>query len=190
MIEVIAEHSVNWPASGPVLDVGCRSFNFSKELARRGFGVVAMDPDPTILDPRIAWLTFINQALVSRDMAGPLPFIMDKDPQARRIGITGDTVVRGVDIVSLSRSMGVDHWGIVKLDCEGCEYDILRDWPGPIADQITVEFHEHISLQPESVYADIIAHLGQWYDVAQHEKSLRHCIGTPNYWDSLFLVKR
>jgi hypothetical protein len=87
---------------------------------------------------------------------------------------------------------GVSFWEVVKLDCEGAEYEILRNWPGPIARQITIEFHDFLGGAPPGVasagHAEILAHLGQWYDVAQHEWTTQHGAGW-NYWDSLFVLR-
>lgn len=191
-IEVIAEHSVLFPVNGPVLDVGCRSFAFSKEMARRGHTVTALDPDPTVEDPHVASIEFRRWALVGNPaLTAPESrrFRMDPDPQARRLSHDGEVEVSAVNLMFLAGYCWVGHWGLVKLDCEGAEYDILLNWPGPIADQITVEFHEHVAPKAPEVYDAIIKHLGQWYDVVQHEKSLRHCLGTPNYWDSLFCLR-
>ncbi len=57
-----------------------------------------------------------------------------------------------------------------------------------MARQISVEFHEHVAPRPQALYDAIFAHLGQWYEVVQHEKSARHCCA-PNYWDTLFVLK-
>lgn len=187
-IEIIAEHSVRTPvAAGFVLDAGARSFTFSKELARSGSTVFALDPDPTINDPGIAGVTFCRLAL--RASGGTAFFEMSSDPQARHLSDSEGVVVTCTTIQDLMKQAGVDHWSVVKLDIEGAEYGVLSNWPGPIADQITVEFHEHCFPQPSERYDEILRHLGQWYDLVQHEKSIRHCIGTPNYWDSLW-VKR
>lgn len=191
-IEIIAEHSVRFPVVGPVLDVGCRSFGFSKEMARRGHLVTALDPDPTVQDPILPFITFRQWALVGIPaLTAPQArrFRMDPDPQARRLSHEGEVEVSAVNLTFLMGCFGVAHWGLVKLDCEGAEYEILLRWPGPIADQITVEFHEHVAPKAPEVYDAILKHLGQWYDVIQHEKSLRHCLGTPNYWDSLFCLR-
>lgn len=189
MIETISEHSVEVPVAGPVLDAGCRSFAFSRAMALRGLGVVALDPDPTVENPGIPGVRYRREALLGA-ARGPVAFFMDRDPQARRVASEGHVTVTSTDMHALMRATGVQHWGVVKLDVEGCEYGILASWPGPIADQITIEFHEHISPAPQSTYDSILAHLGQWYDVVQHEKSYRHCIGTPNYWDSLFRLRK
>lgn len=183
--ETIREHTILVPASGPVLDVGSRAFAFSSALAARGLECYAMDPDPSIVEA--LGIPLIRKALVREGAPRWQRFHMDSDPQARRLMPRGLTEVECIDIKALMREVGVSHWGVVKLDCEAAEYGILATWPGPIADQITVEFHEHLGARDPKDYETILGHLGQWYDVVQHEKTLRHCIGTPNYWDSVFV---
>jgi len=176
------------PLRGPVLDVGARDFVFSKEMANRDFRVIAMEPDPTVKDPEDKRIEFIRAAL----SAGPdrnMPFSMDTDPQARHLSESGTVTVDAVNIRSIMRKVGIERFGIVKLDCEGAEYDVLLEWPGPIADQLTVEFHEHVAQRPQELYNAILDHLGVWYRIVQHSKSIRHCISTPNFYDSLFVLR-
>lgn len=188
-LETIAEHTVLHPLRGPVLDVGARSFAFSREMANRDFFVVAMEPDPTVEDPKDARIRFLQAALYHGN-DGRMRFSMDADPQARHlVDDGGDVTVDTMNITSVMHKTGVERWGIVKLDCEGAEYQILLEWPGHIADQISVEFHDHVEQRPVELYNAILDHLGIWYRIVQHGKSVRHCIATPNYWDSLFVLR-
>ena len=189
-IEIVAEHSIVpelLTPQGLVLDVGCRSFTFSKEMARRGMIVRALDPDPTIVDPHLKDVIYHRLALDAS--CRKARFVMATDPQARRIAAHGEVEVETVDISTVSDAHHVSCWEVVKLDCEGSEMGILETWPGPIAKQITVEFHEHVAPQPLERYERIISHLDQWYTCVQHEQSKRHCIGTLNWWDSLWVLK-
>jgi hypothetical protein len=85
---------------------------------------------------------------------------------------------------------------VVKLDCEGEEFSILENWPGPIATQISVEFHDFTgprrALVDEGYYENKLwPHLCQWYKVVKHDwVDLR---GEPAYcghWDSLLVLKQ
>jgi hypothetical protein len=93
-----------------------------------------------------------------------------------------------MDIVQLSARFQVKQWALVKLNCEGAEYDILKTWPGPIASQIVVSFHEHIGAHVGHNMDEIIAHLGQWYRTVQHVRDQRYCAGW-NFWDSVFTLR-
>jgi hypothetical protein len=185
--------------SGMVLDVGCRHFDFTKAMIAKGYHVISLEADDTVIPWHHRYVCFVQGALVPScdhreektlirfgngtanhlsDIVGGLP----SDKQENR--------VMGYSIAGLCSRFDT-IWDVVKLDCEGSEYAVLLDWPGPVARQITVEFHEHTNANTEGpeVYDRIMKHLGQWYDVVQHDFSCRHGIRTPNYWDSLFILK-
>lgn len=205
MVEPIVDHSIRadmMQDGSYVLDVGCRNFAFSKECIRRNWRTFSVDPDPAVDPTHVSCLTHKRVALVAKSHAGQnmefmafgngtgnhlTKYSTQNPPDARRMS------VQAVDIKWLMQDFGVDKWALVKLDCEGAEYDILRQWPGPISNQISVEFHEHIGANPdpadpEKVYTEIKNHLGQWYKIVQHEKSVRHCLSEANYWDSLWVL--
>ncbi len=108
-----------------------------------------MDPDPIIERPD--WLpvrcNFLKLALVhdNRDTSGYASYSTGEGNMLTDLEAYYDAnmlTVDCVDIVTLMDREGVTHWDLVKLDCEGSEFDILANWPGPIADQISVEFHD------------------------------------------------
>lgn len=203
--EVIDNHSVDADrlgSSGWVLDAGSRGLDFSREMVRRGMRVIAMDPDPE------AWMTFpefgekikgVCAALVGIGQQGRHEFARWDNGQSNRI-ITEATpkpdraeqiTVNAFNIIEVMHRYGVDQqWACVKLNCEGAEYEILKTWPGPIADQISVSFHDHTGANPrgEETYREIFAHLGQWYDAHQHVWESRYCAGN-SYWDTVFTLK-
>lgn len=188
-LETFAEHTIATDITsndGMVLDVGCRIFSFSQAMTKRGFMVVALDPDPTIEAVRNGMVVFDRRALTTK--RGKSRFKMHKDPQARTLDPDGEVEVETVDIQNLTDEYTDGLWEVVKLDCEGAEYEVLLNWPGPISKQVTVEFHEHIKPQSPLLYERILIHMSRWYNVIQHTKSDRHCAGQ-NYWDSLFCLK-
>ncbi len=113
------------------------------------------------------------------------------DVKGGRPRVREEQQIIGLSVLEIGKLFDVDVWDVVKLDCEGAEYGVLLDWPGPIANQITVEFHEHTGANEKGIemYQRILRHLKQWYRVIQHETSQEHGIKTPNYWDSLFVLK-
>jgi len=87
-----------------------------------------------------------------------------------------DAKIIRVDCISILELMNccqVFHFDLIKLDCEGSEFQILEKWPQHhygIARQISVEFHDGTPSGPnrtEIYYADLFAKLG--YRVIQHE---------------------
>lgn len=191
----IGEHTIDaslLTPGGNVLDAGCRDFTFSRGMVERGCHVIAVDADPTVEDPKLPGIYFMNVALAAA--AGERFFLMHSNPEARclisdnsqaapRVRVKAETISHLTTSLIASSS-----WDAVKLDVEGAEYEILQTWPGPIAKQISIEFHEHCGKRPQSLYDDIFAHLGQWYDVAQHVLENRHYAGL-NHWDSLFILR-
>lgn len=204
-METIAEHSLLTELIKPgdlVLDVGARRFSFSKGMVDKGCIVHAMEPDPTVEDSSSFGISLIRKALVSSMAPRKQLYAMWGNGTENRLvtpvmpkpGSAKTVEVECIDIRSLMKELSVTFWSAVKLDCEGAEYDILLEWPGPIAEQITVEFHEHEQANPwkgreEAYYMALLKHLEKWYRVVRHEKDVRHCLSVPNYWDSLFVLK-
>ena len=193
ILETIAEHTVavDLLTGGPVLDAGARGFVFSKWFAERGHEVYAMDPSPDIESPPTG-VTLIKDALVGIGMPQMMSLEMAGDPGAWFMKCDGSfnsvpVSTRTMDDVPYT--LWPEMWDVVKLDIEGSEYDVLMTWPGPIANQITVEFHEHTARKRgDKAIQDIVDHLSQWYKPVQHEKTQAQCAGW-NYWDSLFVLK-
>lgn len=198
----IAEHTVDVDRLTPggwVLDAGCRNFGFARGLAERGCRVLAIDADPTVVAEDIPNVTFLHRAIAAE--AGTRSLVMSSDPQARYLTPVGSTAVGGEKVEALTiEQLSSCHpftpilpadgppWDVVKLDVEGAEYDILQAWPGPISQQLSIEFHEHVCPRASEVYESIFEHLGQWYDVVQHVKEARHC-AAPSWYDSLLVLR-
>jgi hypothetical protein len=189
MIEQIGEHSVRTDllSKCAILDAGCRGFEFSRWFAERDHMVYACDPAPDIDVP-----AFVNHfdrvALLGQsEYHHFFHFKICEDKNASHVAEDGDIIVEA-RIIQNWNFTKTNPCDVVKLDIEGSEYAVLADWPGPIAKQISVEFHEHCRPRGEETINRIIKHLEQWYRVEQHEKTDQHCAGK-NYWDSLFILK-
>ncbi len=198
--ELVAEHTIGCLplCFGHVLDVGCRRFDFSKAMLNEDYNVVAIEADDEVVPIHHEHLRFGNYALVPEFQNGEtqtlIKFGNGTANHLSTIGVSNSKTtnnVTGMSITAISSKFNVAKWDVVKLDCEGSEYDVLLEWPGPIARQITVEFHEHTAANARGnvVYDDILKHLSQWYDLVQHEMSVRYCIPTPSYYDSLWVLK-
>lgn len=181
-----------------VLDVGCRGFGFSKDILRfcRDGVVIALDPAPDVLDPCIASCKYMSLALVgdNRARAGFAHFSNgDGDFITHAQGFYDAEMmhVSCVNIQHLSIMHGVEKWDAVKLDCEGSEFQILENWPGPIADQISVEFHDWQDKEKRdgNYYETLFEMLGKFgYRVIQHELSDISGRGAVGHWDSLLVL--
>ena len=199
-LKQIASHTVDLdrlPQMCNVLDVGCRDFDFSRGvLDERPYGtVVALDPSPsakpTVLDSSI---TFIPKALTGGDKKTARLFT----------GSTGhgdflsaaeayyDMVPVEVECTTITElCKGTPFWDVVKLDCEGSEFGILEKWPGRVARQISVEFHDwtmpNLVRDNPDYWRKLFERLGKCgYHVVQHELSQQGAgIG---HWDTLIVL--
>ncbi len=204
----LASHTVDLdllPERPVVLDVGCRGFDFTREVLalRRGALLFAMDPDPLIKRPPdseidIATYYFLRMALVGdgRESAnyagwstGEGNMLCEVSPHyAER-----SHDVPCTNIGNLMEWQSIRHFDLVKLDCEESEFGILENWPGPIATQISVEFHdwtgpwETKAKNSPTYYPALWAGPLRDYEVVQHELS-KVGEGT-GHWDTLLRLK-
>lgn len=205
-LQSLASHTVDLdllPEEPTVLDVGCRWFDFTKAVAelRPASKVFALDPAEDVTD---GLLSFKCRDLIYREIAlvgsgnatqmlahfstGEGDFLTK---QRHWDGWDKQPEIYEVDCMTIGELMlaeAVQHWDLVKLDCEGSEFDILEHWPGPIATQISVEFHDWDKpMYRSETYYDTLRKKLPWYKFAQHEFSKQ---GTGvGHWDSLLVLK-
>jgi FkbM family methyltransferase len=203
-VELIAGFSVDTVAlrdsvnvGKPVLDVGCRGFAFASAVSFHYDALVyALDPAPDIEFDSTSRIKFIRAALSSSANVGVARFAVNADLEASHLATShtpthaGERLldVESISIQQLMSKFAILSWAMVKLNCEGGEYPVLNDWPGPIADQINVSFHEHTSANRFISTDQVVEHLSQWYKPVRHVRDARYGAGF-NYWDSLFVLK-
>ena len=203
-LQSLASHTIDvdlLPEAPIVLDVGCRWFDFTR-------GILALRPKAQIwaLDPssNVKWeadlpldqVTFMRLAIIGDDRLtanfaegiagdGGGDHIIDGD----RDGDYRIKRISPVGIEDVLSSAGLDHFDAVKLDCEGSEFGILENWPGPIATQISVEFHDWTGPWSEHGCDKAINRLqAMGYKTVQHALSKQ---GTGlGHWDSLFVLAK
>jgi len=97
-------------------------------------------------------------------------------------------LVECMTIGELMLAENVKRFDAVKLDCEGSEFGILENWPGPIAAQISVEFHDWCDPEHRSeIYYDFLWKKLPWYRVVRHDLSKQ---GTGvGHWDTLLVLR-
>ena len=180
-----------------VLDVGSHNYGFANPCAKAGANVYCVEPDTDAPPSPHPYITLIRKAVYPVERTRNARLVKWSNGEGNHLDIVPGDRPKGatfqetplISLQQLSVQWDVPLWDIIKLDCEGAEYPILLDLPGPIAKQITVEFHDFCSANPggEKTHAAILAHIGQWYDIVQHEKTVVNTWS--NYWDSLFVLK-
>lgn len=209
MLQTIDTHTVNvsrLTPNGWALDVGCRGFGFARAMRDMGLVVIALDPDPgveAIEDNERIYLH--NTALVGKAWENHHWYAMFGDGCANHLCASRDDVpgyakavrVPCKTLPGLMNELRIRDFSVVKLDCEGAEYAILESLREPVADQITVEFHDFLGAGFNPCFPDCEAYyrrlmasrFGEMYRLVQHERTPLNGNGPMNYWDSLFIRK-
>ena len=212
MIKRYYEHSFETDIITPGgwgIDFGCGTdFLISKTMLDFGLKVLSVDPNPRItVVPNLPNLYYENVALVTDKTCTSVSFSMYNDTDAASICIPKDdagflrkeqvVTVPAASIDKIMRKYKIDQFEILKLDIEGAEYDFLMSIDGPIAKQISIEFHDFRGLNPkypnnEEYYGELFNKLSPWYKVVKHDIERHPGLAPPhcfNYWDSLLVLK-
>lgn len=182
-LTTIAEHTVDLsllPENAKVMDAGCRGFLFADAMRRLKHEVYAIDIEN--LWPRQHFICGIAGHI------GRCAIKKDRDQQATRIMVGYE--IPCYTIQGFSKLVDIPFWDLIKLDIEGAEYPAIMALTEPPATQLSIEFHLHTKIYPESAIKEMedkLLSLG--YFQAQHDKTSQHGCGL-NYWDSLFLLQR
>jgi FkbM family methyltransferase len=197
---VVDNHSVSLShvrAGGVILDVGCRGFRFAEFFGRKAHQLVCLDPAPDEVLPvsmNACWYRFIRSALVGPSHPRTGWLRMTADPEARNVAPSrdseSDVQIPCITLDELASQTGIASYELVKLNCEGAEFDILDGLTGASwARQIVVSFHEHTpQARGDAAIEALIGKLSAWYEVFNHVKEPRYgCVA--NYWDTV-LIRR
>lgn len=197
----LASHTVDLdllPETPNVLDVGCIHFDFTREVLkhRPGARIVAMDPNPSDVGEVPQSTVHMRKALVGKPQKYSL-YAMHSTGEGNFLcadvpWYADACAVQCVTIEALMQESGIDYFDLIKLDCEGSEFGILENWPGPIATQLSVEFHDWTGPWCHHVAGDYYERLFAGplkdYEVVQHELSRQgEGIG---HWDSVFRLRK
>jgi FkbM family methyltransferase len=183
MIQEIHEHSIDLdllPKNANILDLGCRGFEFTNFFRQLGHNVYPVDVDDLGKDD------YYRLAISDKD--GMCAVEHTQDPRAKFIKEGNE--IKKMSIKSFSEWVGVDTWDLIKIDIEGEEYNILKNIEHPIANQVSVEFHEHCNCKVGKEKLDeLLDELSNYYNVHNANWEERHCVGN-NYWDVLLIKKQ
>jgi len=203
----LSSHSVDLdaiPESPQVLDVGCRGFGFTRDMLRHrpAARVVAMDPDPEMPAEVPNGVLFLREALVGDDRTqSRYAFFSNGDgnflcPAGGVPHYAQSGIVPCVNIDRLMERLGVYYWDVVKLDCEQSEFQILENWPGPIAGHLSVEFHDWTGewktrcKDDPTYYPKLFGGPLRDYEVLSHELSTVGPGPAWGHWDSVLRLRK
>ena len=193
------------PQSGWVLDVGCRDFGFSREILRLRGGMLALafDPDPEVKAPSTPRIAFASGA-VTGAFDGQWAFVAEGEashlirfgerPKQTALSFPVYCVSIGNLVSGGPAPLGTwlpKRYAVVKLDCEGSEFEILEHWPYRMADQISVEFHDYLDRRRwnDDYFKALFDGPLMNYRVVQHELTPVGPGNTLSHWDSLLVLR-
>jgi len=201
-MKTLSSHTIDellLPEKAVVLDVGSRNYGFAGAiLALRPLAtIICVEPDPDCPRPVEPSMQLVNKALVgSRRQTAPYcaystgegNYLADKEWFKPNPGTIIE--VPCITLRELMDTLDIHWFDCVKLDCEGCEYEILEGWPvPPMAAQISVEFHDFLTptRHDAAYYQRLWAHL-------HHYRVRQHCLSTvgpgraTGHWDTLLTL--
>lgn len=197
----VSGHSIyditKYDGNGYILDIGSRNYGFTNYFASKGFNCVCVEPDDDVKFSEHEKVTLIRAAVVGPDRAGQEDTLIKwSTGEGNHLKSLPGDVPSGskqqtVKCISIDSIKPKIVWDIVKLDCEGAEYEILLSWPGPIAKQITVEYHDIYRKEEDAkrLHEKINNHLLKWYRIVKFEPTTLGGCNRLNYWDSLYVLK-
>jgi hypothetical protein len=203
-LQTLASHTIDvnrLPDAPVILDVGCRWFDFTEAVRalRPLTQAICMDPSSDVAEPADTSATaFLRVALVGHDGktthfaegiagdgAGNLVVEAPNygDYRVRRVPCMNVTDVREHFCLTDRK------FDVVKLDCEGSEFGILENWPGPIAEQISVEWHDcwRPEIRDGDYYERLMRDKLPWYTLVKHDIFQQG--NARGHWDDLLILK-
>ena len=187
MIITVEEHSFDQSRlndHSTVLDIGCRGFMWSAAVKDMFHcRVVSVDADPDICPP--PGFDYHNLALSTSD--SPVTFYSFGNG-------TGSYTSECGPRPAVCEEFQVDticpegDWSLIKLDCEGAEWDWLMSLDEPPADQLSIEFHLHVFPRSAEEIKNMWYQLNRWYTIHNWKMERKHGC-SENMWDVVCVKK-
>lgn len=193
----LAGHTIDeslLPKAPYVLDVGCRGRDFCEAIMklRPKANLLGLDPGEEARIGPYAVLPFAlvgdnrTEARYCEYSTGEGNFLTDL-PEYYDATFR---IVKCCNIATVLDMFGVDMLDVLKLDCEGSEYQIIQSLYKPVAKQISVEFHDSgytpgFGIEDTDRASKRLNSLG--YRAALHGVSKQG--DGFGHWDSLFVLQ-
>lgn len=171
----IAGHTIDVSLlkKGNVIDLGCRDFEFAKQMKGLGCTLFCIDADPSVKSDEFK---VINKAVTTSNGVVRYVALGEAGYTSELKECNGSFEVECIKYSDLTSK----EYDVLKLDIEGGEYSILSD-PNfkPLPQQITVEFHHHVFPEiHDKFYPMILENLGRFYDLVyqREDAPLMDCL--------------
>ncbi len=172
-----------------ILDLGCRGFNFSKQiikLTQNNCEITAIDAGIDIIGDPSPNIKFYNKICISNKdidkMYLKFNYLQDKKQASSIYQVGGKSVYLQTFFIQ-------KYYDLIKMDIQGAQYDILQHNNHPIANQITCQFHQHVKSAKIGMHnlEKLILYLQNYYDIKIIQKHSHW--GCENLCDVLMINK-
>lgn len=125
------------PPSPVVVDIGANVGAFSMLAASHGAKVIAVEPLPENVTQLKANLKGYNVTII--ESAAGVSGEVEIEGHSTGAYTRPGTGTKSLSLAELLKDL--HHVDFLKVDCEGCEYDLFQDAPLNKIDRISMEFH-------------------------------------------------
>jgi FkbM family methyltransferase len=200
MIKTIHRHTFREDLlikGGYVLDLGCSDFIFTRYMLKNEMKVISLDPrkniyvfEDLLTNPNF---TFLEKACVGVKNGDTAPYHTYQHWGSNSLINTPEMLsnetnlghsknpfketynVKVTTIAEIMSEFNIDKFELIKMDVEGMEYEILSNLPDNCSKQISIEFHDFLSLNPsddiEEYHIDLLKNNLSTYKVEYEDKS-------------------
>ena len=132
--------------------IGIEPMSESYELASENIKINRAENSITILNAALSHYSGFIDLQVSSD--NPNANSISPTKAVRSLGIQFDEVrkIKSMTLAEIIDTYKVEEVGLLKMDCEGCEYDVLKNLSDEVFDKISsirLEYHEGLQFLPE-----------------------------------------
>lgn len=153
-----------------IIDIGGNIADTAIYFANKGYDVYAFEPLPHIYDiakknislnPLYSEkITFVNKAISCKK--GTITINFNPNDTAGASEFSKSTEAVQVDTVTIDDV--IDEYGIepniLKIDCEGCEVNIIKHSNLSMFNEIIMEYHTNVTKVDENILIDILKNQG------------------------------